>query len=296
MRINKRKIFDIIESDTKGYLPSRIFDYFIITLILCSVVATIVESFEHEVGHHNQWLYYFEVFTITIFTTEYLLRLWTADLYYPNKPYLQAIFKRMMQPMLIIDLVAIIPFFLPLVMTVDLRFLRVLRTFRLLRIFKLQRYSRALDVVWRVLNAKKHELGATLFLAFILLIMSSTIMYYVESDENPEFSNILRAFWWTIVTLTTVGYGDVVPVTWLGKIISSFIAVIGIGIVALPTGILSSGFLYELEKEKERKAYELKKLQKAHKHRKNNDSHSDDDDETPKKRYCPHCGEKIYID
>jgi voltage-gated potassium channel len=172
--------------------------------------------------------------------------------------------------MALIDLAAILPFYLPMFVIIDLRFLRILRLTRLLRILKINRYTESLDMIKVVLYQKKEELSVTMFITFLLLLLSSSIMYYVETDVQPDaFPNIIAAFWWGVATLTTVGYGDVYPITVIGKILSGIIALLGIGLVALPTGIISSGFMDQMSQKRKPK------------------------EEKKKKSYCPYCGEKL---
>jgi voltage-gated potassium channel len=154
----------------------------------------------------------------------------------------------------IIDLIAILPFYLPFIFPFDLRIVRIMRLFRLLRIFKLSRYSKSLKTIRYIFKEIKGELSITVFVTFVLMLLSSTLMYYIEHDDQPEqFASIGDSFWWAVATLTTVGYGDVYPVTALGKLLSGIIALIGIGFVALPTGIISSAFIEKIQKDKKEK-------------------------------------------
>tara|TARA_B100000809_G_C14954968_1_gene465243 strand:- start:101 stop:622 length:522 start_codon:yes stop_codon:yes gene_type:complete len=149
----------------------------------------------------------------------------------------------------IIDLLAILPFYLPFILPFDLRMLRL---FRLLRVLKLSRYSKSLKTISNVLKDTKSELVITIFIAFIFLILSSTLMYYFEHEAQPDkFANVGESLWWAVATLTTVGYGDIYPVTGLGKFMSGIIALIGIGFIALPTGIISSAFINRVQKNKD---------------------------------------------
>lgn len=149
--------------------------------------------------------------------------------------------------MAIIDLLSILPFYIPLATPIDFRILRVLRLTRILRILKIGRYSESLALIGRVLKRSRSDLLVTLFITFLLLLLSSSLMYFVENPaQSDKFRNIVSSAWWTIITLTTVGYGDVYPITILGKILGGFIALLGIGLVALPTGIISSGFMEEI--------------------------------------------------
>lgn len=159
-----------------------------------------------------------------------------------------ALVKYVLSPMALIDLFAIMPFYLPMILPVDLRFLLMLSLTRLLRIFKLNRYSESLNMLGRVLKREREQFILTVFITFPILPLVSALMYNVEHEVQPEvFPNILAVFWWAVETLTTVGYGDVYPVTAMGKLLSGVIALLGIGLVALSTGILSSGLMAELE-------------------------------------------------
>jgi voltage-gated potassium channel len=152
--------------------------------------------------------------------------------------------------MAIIDLVAILPFYLPLV-GIDLRSLRVLRLLRILRIAKVGRYYSSLNLIKHVFQAKKEELVLTSAMMGLLLVVSSSLLYYCESAVQPDaFSSIPATMWWAVATLTTVGYGDMYPVTLLGRLLAGTIAILGIGMFALPTGILGAGFVEAIQKQK----------------------------------------------
>jgi len=221
---------------------------FIYGLIILNIIALVLESFEIIRNQYGSLLLAFEVFSVFIFTLEYVGRIYVANI---NKPSRR---KFIFSFYGIVDLLAIIPFYLPFIFNFDLRVLRILRLFRFIRVFKLGRFNDSFKTIKDVLVSTKNDLLMTVFIAFVLLLISSTLMYYVESDVQPEkFKSILHAFWWAIATLTTVGYGDVYPVTGAGKILSSIIALIGIGFIALPTGILSSAFIERIKKEEKRK-------------------------------------------
>ncbi|WP_354613510.1 ion transporter [Sediminicola arcticus] len=228
---------------------------FIYSLIVLNVISLIIEYYKGIHDNYSEFFQLFEMFSVSIFTIEYLLRLWTSDL--NNKFKGNFIVKRMKfasSTLGLIDLIAILPFYLPFIFPFDLRIIRILRTLRLLRIFKLNRYSKSLKTISGVLKETKDELIMTVFVAFILLVLSSTLMYYIENDVQPEnFASIGHAFWWAVATLTTVGYGDVYPLTALGKILSAIIAIVGIGFIALPTGIISSAFIEKLRHDKHKK-------------------------------------------
>ncbi len=230
----KNKIHNLINNN-------KTFIKFIYTLIILNIIAIVLESYKDLRVAYGSIFRVFEIVSVIIFTIEYILRLWTTK----NK------LKFATSTFGIIDLIAILPFYLPFLFAFDLRILRILRLFRMLRVFKLGRYSKSLKLISNVLKDTKAELSITIFVAFILLVFSSTLMYYVENDAQPEnFASIGHAFWWAIATLTTVGYGDVYPITGLGKFLSAIIALIGIGFVALPTGIISSAFIERIKENK----------------------------------------------
>jgi voltage-gated potassium channel len=245
----KYRLFQIIEKASSDDKLSRIFDFFILTLITLNVLCIMIETVEPIGKAYRLFFDNFELFSIIIFTCEYLLRIWTCTC---NKKYNHPIYGRIkfaFTPLILIDLIAILPFYLPLFIIMDLRFMRAFRLFRVFRLFKIGRYSDAMKTFGKVLNAKKEELGITFFIIMILLIVCSSIMYFAENEAQPHaFSSIPAAMWWGVSTLTTVGYGDIYPVTFIGKFFGSIIALLGIGMFALPAGILGSGFVNELRK------------------------------------------------
>lgn len=232
--------------------PSWYFDLFIITLILLNVLAIVLESVQPIRQQFQSAFDHFEFFSVIVFTVEYILRIWTANLTPGFKRPILGNIKYAFTPLAIIDLLAFLPFYLPY-FGVDLRLLRVLRIFRIFRLLKIARYVKALSFITRVFTQKKEELVISLMLTFFLLLIASTLMYYAESEHQPEgFSSIPETMWWGIATLTTVGYGDVYPITPLGRLLGGIIAIIGIGLFALPTGILASGFSEEIARSKQK--------------------------------------------
>ena len=248
----KKRVFELINKAEDGDLVSQIIDWFIMALIALSVVSIILESFTGIQKAYRPVFQTFEFITIVVFSIEYLLRIWTADLLYPEAkhPRLKYIFSFMA----LIDLLAILPFYVPFIST-DLRFLRMLRMarlFRLLRVFKLGRYFDALQVIVKVIRTSGPQLVMSIVICIIVMLFSAIIMYSVENPVQPEqFPNVIASLWWAICTLTTVGYGDVYPITAVGKFFASVISVVGIGIIAIPTGIIAAGFSQVISKEKE---------------------------------------------
>ena len=265
----KNRIYEIISSPDNPSLPSKIFDTFIISLILLNVVTVIADTFSLPVWASTV-LWYVEVVSVIIFTIEYLLRIYVADLLYPELGPIRSRLRYLRSFMAMIDLLAILPFYIPYIIPIDLRILRMLRIIRLLRIFKINRYTTALSTIADVFKRKKHELLSSMAVVSILMIIAAVLMYNIENEAQPEaFENAFAALWWAVATLTTVGYGDIYPVTALGKILSAVIALLGIGLVAVPTGIISSGFVESIEEEKKQEK------------------------DTDEKCFCPYCGKKI---
>jgi len=248
----KKRIYETLEVAAPGDLPSRIFDIFIVTLIFLNVLAVILETIEKLSFQFSHFFKIFEVVSVIVFTLEYILRIWSCSV---SKEYKNPILGRIrfiFTPLLLVDLFAILPFYLPMVIPFDLRFIRAIRLIRLFRLFKIGRYSESIRLFGKVLKAKKEDIFITFFIIFILLIISSSLLYYVEREAQPEvFSNIPASMWWAVATLTTVGYGDIYPITSLGKFFGAIISLLGIGMFALPAGILSAGFIEEIRKRRE---------------------------------------------
>jgi voltage-gated potassium channel len=245
----KRKIYNVLDSSDHHSHLSRLVNSLLIILISLNVIAVSLETVNTIYEKYNVLFYNFEIFSITIFSIEYILRVWaiTSENRYKH-PFTGRI-KFVFTFNAIIDLLAILPFYLPMFIGVDLRFIRVLRLLRLVRILKISRYMHATTMISNVFKSKKEELAISLMLIVFLMIVVSSIMFYVEHDAQPDkFSSIPSTMWWSVATLTTVGYGDLFPITVLGKTLASVISILGIGMVALPAGILASGFSEELKK------------------------------------------------
>jgi voltage-gated potassium channel len=218
----KKQLFRIISVDDEGYLPSKIFDIAIIILICINVLLVILDTFT---GFPNWVMSTFrlvETVSVIIFTIEYILRVWTATYLHETLTSAGARKKYMLSFMAIVDLIAILPFYIPFIIPIDLRVLRMIRLLRLLRILKVNRYTSALATVGSVIKRKGTQLLSSMLVVAVLMIMASVLMYNIECDAQPEaFENAFSGLWWAIATLTTVGYGDVYPITALGKILGN---------------------------------------------------------------------------
>jgi len=244
----RRRAFDFLEHRPFETGPARLINWFLVGLILVNVIVVVVESVEWIYAEHQQLFDAFEIFSVAVFTVEYLTRLWCSAESRPGLRGIRARFLFAVQPMSLIDLAAIVPFYLAVMVGFDLRFLRVLR---LLRIFKLTRYSSALSVLLDVLREEASSLVAGLFIMIVLLVVAASGAYLVEHQAHPDgFGSIPDAMWWAVATLTTVGYGDVTPITPMGKIFGAMVTLIGVGMAALPAGIIASGMTSQLHRRR----------------------------------------------
>lgn len=261
----KKRIFQILEPAKKGDKLSNLYDILINMLIVASVLMLYIETFDQIIQNRETFFRYFYVISTNIFAIEYLLKLWTADLKYPKQkgknPYMVYLKSRSA----IIDFLATFPAYFPLKNSKIFLFLRIFRLSRLFRSPQFARLNEAVDLFSRVINRKKSELTMTFSLVIILILITSLLMFYAENEAQPDvFRSVGDSIWWAGITLTTVGYGDLYPITAIGRFLGIFIALLGIGIIALPTGILSGALMEELEEKKSRSVLK-----------------------------CPHCGKKI---
>jgi voltage-gated potassium channel len=237
----RKSIAHVLSVDSGGKL-SRIVDYSLITLITINVIAIIMESVPSFEAKYKEPLLALEVFSVMVFSVEFILRVWSCidTKEYQHLSPIRARLAYLRSPMALIDILAILPFYLMMFVSIDLRFLRIIR---LLRIFKLTRYSGAMNLIISVFKEEAGAFLAAFFVLMMLLVLASSGIYLLEHNIQPEiFGTIPDAMWWAMATLTTVGYGDAVPITPLGKLFGAFITIIGVGMVALPAGILASGF------------------------------------------------------
>ena len=219
---------------------SKRFAFFIQFLIILSVITFSIETLPDIKPQTRVALNAIEAFCVAIFTFEYVARIYVAD----SKP------KFIFSFFGIIDFLAILPFYLSF--GIDLRSLRLLRMFRLFRLFKLVRYNKAMKHFAQAMLVAKEQIILFMIVTLMLIYFSAVGIYYFENQAQPEhFSSIFDSLWWSIVTLTTVGYGDVYPITVGGRVFTFFILLIGLGIVAIPTGIISSSLTNAIESKDE---------------------------------------------
>ena len=265
MRAVKQRVYEIIEVAGPGDRASRAFDIFLITLIALNALALIVGTVQDIYRLAPKAFDAFEAASVITFSVEYLLRMWCCTLDPRYSHPLWGRLRFLFSLLSIVDLLAVAPFYLvPLLglHDLDLRFFRAVRL--LARVARLGRYSSGVRTLVQVLGDKRSELMTVVLVLLVLLVMASSLMFFAENEAQPDkFADIPQAMWWSIITLTTVGYGDVFPVTTWGRIVAGMIAIVGIGLFALPAGILGSGFLEQIQRR------------------------------PPVTRICPHCGEEI---
>ena len=261
----KKTVYEIIEEAEEGNRASEIFDICLVVLISLNVVALIAGTVEELFQISPRAFHLFELISVAVFSAEYVLRVWscTEDPKYAHP--VRGRLRYLVSPLALIDLLAVLPVYLVFFVNLrglDLRFLRVVRL--LARVVRLSRYFSSLRTLGRVIQTKRGDLLAVVSVLFLLLVMTSSLMFFAEHEAQPEeFASIPKAMWWSIITLTTVGYGDIFPVTAAGRFLAGLIAIVGIGLFALPAAILGSGFMEELGDEQNSPAI------------------------------CPHCGERI---
>lgn len=250
MKKFKKQIFDTIQIGNKGNLISRLFDWFIVIAIFLNLFVVIFETFD-ESAPYLSVLKTIEFITIIIFLIEYLLRLWTADMLYPEMKPRKAIMTFAFSFFGVIDFLTIFPYFLPFVFPTGAVAFRIFRVIRILRLFQINTQYDAFNVIINVLNEKKTQLFSSICMISALMVASSLCMYSLEHEAQPEqFKNAFSGIWWSMSTLLTVGYGDIYPITTLGKLMAIVIAFLGVGMVAIPTGIISAGFVEHYSKLK----------------------------------------------
>ena len=239
----KKRVFEIIQIGNQADIPSLIFDVFIVCVILLNIAVTFCQTFT-QLARFGALMQTVELITIIIFTVEYILRLWTAQYLYPDMGQGRARLKFAVSFYGIVDLLTVLPYFPPFVFPSGAVAFRMFRVVRILRLFRINAKYDAFHVVTTVLKEKKNQLMYSIFLVLVLMMASSLCMYGLEHEAQPEhFSNAFSGIWWSVSTLLTVGYGDIYPITVGGQIMAIVIAFLGVGMVAIPTGIISAGFV-----------------------------------------------------
>ena len=241
----KRKVFNIIQIGDKSNQLSRMFDIFITVVIFSNILVMFLQTFE-ELSFLFGFFHVIEILTILVFCVEYVLRIWTADYLYPGTSEFRSRLRFVVSFDGIIDLLTILPFFFLSGMVI----FRMLRVARIFHLFRLNARYDSFNVITTVLYEKRNQIISSVFIVLILMLASSLCMYSVEHDSQPEvFRNAFSGIWWSMSTLLTVGYGDIYPITTLGRVMAICIAYLGVGAVAIPTGIISAGFVEQYQRK-----------------------------------------------
>lgn len=265
--IRKKRVFTIIQVGDRSDIPSRIYDLALVAAVLVNIFIALFETFPQSAPYLTL-MHVIEGVTVVFFTIDYILRIWTASYLYRGVSISRARIKFIFSWAGIVDFLSCVPYYLPFFFAKSAVVLRMFRIIRILRIFRIQHYADPLKAIATVLKKKRGQLLSSIFIVLILMITASLLMYGLEHEAQPEvFSNAFSGFWWATNTLLTVGYGDMVPVTLSGKICGVILTFLGVGMVAIPTGILSAGFVAQTEQKKEK---------------------------TEEIRYCPSCGRKLH--
>ena len=256
----RQKIFRIIRIGYTGDVPSRAFDIVIALAILTNLFIIFFETFDVSRAYLPV-LNVLELITVIIFTIEYILRIITADLAFPSADtFAGSVVMFVFSLYGIIDLVSFFPYWIMCIfpaasVPMGIVAFRMLRVVRILRMFRINRYYDAFNVITDVLREKKNQITSAVFIILMLVIAASIIMYHLEHDAQPDqFKNAFSGIWWAVSTLLTVGYGDIYPVTAAGRFVGIILAFLGVGIVAIPTGIISAGFVEQYTKIKSQSA------------------------------------------
>lgn len=246
----KRRVFDIIQIGSKKDILSNIFDYFIVITIFVNLTTAFASTFD-EASKYSEQILLIELITSAIFLVEYALRVWTANYLYPDKGKVLSRITFIFSFFGIIDLLSFAPFFLPLFLPSGMVAFRIFRVVRIFRLFRINTQYDAFNVIADVIKEKMSQLISSMVIIVMLMLASSMMMYSLEHDAQPEiFANGFSGIWWSMSTLLTVGYGDVYPITMMGRLMAIVIAFLGVGLVSIPTGIISAGFVEQYTKVK----------------------------------------------
>jgi voltage-gated potassium channel len=242
----RHRVFLLLEGDRPRSSAARWVQRALALLILLNVTAVVLETVPSIQESWAGFFAWFEAVSLAVFSAEYLLRLWSAVEHPAHRAPLGGRLRWIASPAALVDLVAVLPGLIP-ASAFDLRSIRLLRLLRIARVAKLGRYSVAVQTLHNVVRTRAADLLSLLVMLLTLLVVSSTLMYFLEHEAQPRaFSSIPATMWWGIVTLTTIGYGDLVPVTAAGRLLGGVIAIIGIGMFALPAGLRGAAFVEEL--------------------------------------------------
>ena len=252
----RRRVSEIIEVGTADDFVSRAYDFTGTAIVIINLIVTVMYTFDRMEAQYGPLLLTIEAFTVAFFAVDYGLRVWTAQFIRPGMPERRAVWKYMTSFTGVVDLLSWLPYYLPFFFPAGAAVFRILRVVRIFRLFQINAYYDSLNVIGEVINSKRQQLFSSVFIILVLMLASSLCMYSLENEAQPEvFSNAFSGIWWSVSTLLTVGYGDIYPITIPGKIMGIFISFLGVGMVAIPTGIISAGFVDQYSRLKRMSEY-----------------------------------------
>ena len=242
--LRRKRIYSIIDIGTTGDYVSRSYDFIYTLAILVNLTASVMYTYDHLTAAYGPSLLLAENITVAFFTVDYLLRLWTARYLYPKLPEGKAVFRYAISFAGLVDILSFLPYYLPFFFPQGAMAFRIIRIVRILRLFRITAYYDSLHVIKAVLSGKSQQLISSTLMILVLMLASSLCMYSLEHEAQPEvFENAFSGIWWAVSALLTVGYGDIYPITPLGKLFGIILTFLGVGMVAIPTGIISAGFV-----------------------------------------------------
>lgn len=279
-KTDRRRIFTIIQVGNLSDMPSRIYDFLLVAAVSINIFIAVFDTFDQAAPYKGS-IWWIECLTVIFFTIDYILRIWTADYLYENLKPSRARIRFIFSWAGIVDLLSCVPF----LVSAGGGALRMFRIIRILRVFRIHHYADPLRVIGEVLKKKRGQLLSSIFIVLILMVASSLMMYNLEHEAQPEvFRNAFSGFWWAVNTLLTVGYGDIIPVTTAGRICGTLLTFLGVGMVAIPTGILSAGFVEQVSIIREEAVIENVLHESAP---------CGEAEDKEDYSYCPYCGKKL---
>lgn len=252
----RKRLFELVEIGSNYDAACWGYDFFNTFTIILNLVVSIMYTFDRMEQQYGSLLLGLERFTVAFFAVDFVLRVITARYLYPDVTPVRAVFKYLFSFSGIVDMLSFVPYYMPFFFPSGAVAFRMLRIIRIFRLFRINAYYDSLNVITEVIIGKKQQLLSSVFIILVLMLSSSLCMYSLENKAQPEvFTNAFSGIWWAASTLLTVGYGDIYPVTTLGKVFGIFIAFLGVGMVAIPTGIISAGFVDQYSRIKRMSEY-----------------------------------------
>lgn len=284
--MSRKRVFTIIQVGNLSDFPSRAYDISLVIAVAVNIFIAIFDTFP-QADPYEGIIWAVECVTVVFFAADYVLRVWTADYLYEGISPVRARFKFIFSWAGLVDLLSCLPF----LVSSGGGALRMFRIIRILRVFRIHHYADPLRVIGDVIKKKQGQLLSSIFIVFILMVVASLMMYNLEHEAQPEaFANAFSGFWWAANTLLTVGYGDIVPVTLAGKVCGTLLTFLGVGIVAIPTGILSAGFMEQVSIVREKAVVEgvIRDTAFAEEERRAEEAKAAEE-----YSYCPYCGKRL---